>query len=249
MTEQDYTYNITNDFPNSKVNPDMLHQEIVADGYTSLLRIDMGDGNVVAWFDPPLTVGEETYLTNVLIGTHDGYDVTVPQDSEVSLAGAPDSTCDRNNGYYVGHKYITKNTKKEYTCVDDTPNAAVWHQINKFGDHGKVAYNLVVSPKIVNLSTWSVESTFPWDNSRNSEHYAGYATIYVEIGNRNLDMRLYDSTNAVELGSLLNISSDGFYTFAITNPTSNSLIELHARKSSSGGQNPTLHSAYIEYKL
>ena len=138
---------------------------------------------------------------------------------------------------------------KEYACMDDSIGNAVWHQVNKFGEYGKVAYNLVVSPETINMHSWSVVSTFPWDNARNSDHYDGKCTIYVEIGNRDMDIRLYDVTNSTELGSMAGVSSDGFYSFSITTPTSNSLLELHAKKSSNGGQNPTLHSAYIEYKF
>ena len=127
--------------------------------------------------------------------------------------------------------------------------AAEWHQINKFGEYGKVAYNLITISTLINTNTWAVFSTFPWIYDRNSDHYDGYATFYIEIGNRDADIRLYDATNGTVLGTMTNISATGFYSFAITNPTTDALLELHVKKSTMGGQNPQIHSAYIEYKI
>ncbi len=66
------------------------------------------------------------------------------------------------------------------------------------------------------------------------------------IYDRNLEWILYDVTNAVTLGTAIVVSS-GKNSYSISNPTSDTTIELRVRKTSSGGQAPEITSSTLEY--
>ena len=64
-----------------------------------------------------------------------------------------------------------------------------------------------------------------------------------------LDVRLQDLTNATTLGSLTGINTDGVHVIAITNPTSDALVELQVRQSGAGSTDPLIMSATLDFTI
>jgi hypothetical protein len=79
MADTKYTYSISGDFPNQKVAPEKLSQEIddSAIASASLSYIGTDDDVCDIWFDDPLSGGDETILDG-LVAVHDGVDIDVP---------------------------------------------------------------------------------------------------------------------------------------------------------------------------
>jgi len=80
-----YNYSITSDFPNQKVNPDSLTQEILASSIITTLdyiNTDLAADVCDIWFDSALTTAEETTLDGIVAAHQGNPPVYPPTDFE-----------------------------------------------------------------------------------------------------------------------------------------------------------------------
>lgn len=105
------------------------------------------------------------------------------------------------------------------------------------------------------LSVWlPVEATttifttvayLAWSNVRygiSSTRTVFYEVVYVD---RTLDIQIYDSTNAVVLGSDLGVATSGFRSFTFTNPGTDARLLIQVLKSAIGGTSPIIYGIQI----
>lgn len=74
-------------------------------------------------------------------------------------------------------------------------------------------------------------------------------TIVLEatVGNRNLEVRLYNLGTGLSIGDSATLTSSGYYVFDCTLPIDDGTLVIQARKTSGGGTSPTLKAAQLEY--
>ena len=108
---------------------------------------------------------------------------------------------------------------------------------------------------LLNITALAIDFTnfisvgnFSWKNASFGTFSSGGVIFNTTIIDRNLDIRLYDITNNVVLGSILNIGITGSYNFAVINPLTDADIQLQIRKTASGGTSPTVFGAVAEYQ-
>ncbi len=88
---------------------------------------------------------------------------------------------------------------------------------------------------------------FLWINSRNASYRNPVLLFRATVTTRNLEIRVYDATNAVQLGITGVITTSGIYTLAFDRPTADCVIEIQGRQSASGGTAPKIDTAAIEF--
>lgn len=113
----------------------------------------------------------------------------------------------------------------------------------------RVSY--MIQPNEINVAKPNYISLafFPWLHSRYSSYTNGVVIFYATIANRQLDIQIYNSTAATSLGSLVGIAASGWYSFAISSPVANALLELQVKKSGAGGQNPRIYGCTLEFDV
>ncbi len=123
---------------------------------------------------------------------------------------------------------------------------AIWVTPGSSGG-GRKTYMLFSGLATAPSSDWNSLSYFSWINSRYILYVNGTLVYAVRIYGTNLDVRLYDTTNAVVLGSDLNISINGVRSLLVSNPTTDAVIAFQIRKSTSGGLDPEISGVSLEY--
>lgn len=98
-------------------------------------------------------------------------------------------------------------------------------------------------------ASFTTVASFLWLKNR-GYNYSNGTCIFdaVTVSDRTLEIQVVNVTGLVTLGSLI-VSTPGFYSFAITNPTADARLELQIRKSASGGTSPVIRGAALEYDL
>lgn len=89
--------------------------------------------------------------------------------------------------------------------------------------------SVVVSNALIQLTTYNTVGKFPWIDSRNITYRNGTALFDISVPNLSVDIRVYDSTANVVLGSLTNISTSGLYSFSFNNPSGDSRLEVQVK--------------------
>lgn len=116
------------------------------------------------------------------------------------------------------------------------------------GGSSVATYPLTLLRVNANSTSYRTIAYFPWLNSRYSSYSAGILIFRAVIpGAKTLDIRVYDSTAATSLGSLLTIGADGWYSFAVSNPVGDAQVELQVRRSAGGGSNPRIFGSVLEF--
>jgi len=124
---------------------------------------------------------------------------------------------------------------------------ATWQTVGGGGTSGNIAYPLITIQQFVPNITYARSSSFSWVHSRYSFYTAGVVIFHATIVDRNLDIKLRNTTTGTDLGSLTTISSTGIYTFIVSLPTANANLEIQVKKNGAGGTNPTIEYLTIEF--
>jgi hypothetical protein len=105
-------------------------------------------------------------------------------------------------------------------------------------------FNIVSLRVDVVSITPTILGYLPWDNSQYSDYSLGRLTFYVDISDRDLDVDVI--SQGIIIGSLTGINSSGVKEFTFTsNPTTDALIEVRAKKTAVGGTSPSISGINI----
>tara|TARA_R110002153_G_scaffold273997_3_gene446412 strand:- start:38187 stop:40163 length:1977 start_codon:yes stop_codon:yes gene_type:complete len=109
-------------------------------------------------------------------------------------------------------------------------------------------YSLMALEVRVSNNSFSSIAYFSW----NQTEYASYATgklLYeVDLGNRDIEIDLFNDTTSTSLGSVIHTNS-GFYTLAVSIPTANARLVLQTRKTQNGGRAPRIYGVQLEFQI
>lgn len=113
---------------------------------------------------------------------------------------------------------------------------------------GNAPYIILNQQAQATSTTYTTVGYFAWDQSRYSSYTGGALIFEVVIGNRNLDIRLRNTTAAATVVESTGISASAHITLTgFTNPTADARLELQLRKSANGGNNPQIFGAQVEW--
>ena len=225
---------------------------------SSTAVVDAGDNTIQILFDAAGTTSTSTTLTssqtaNRVLTLPDVTDTIVARTTTDTLTNktitATTNTVRATQLGTTGADVVVSTSAPPSTgdiLVATSATAAAWQAPD--GSGARVAYPLVTTSVVSASSTsYTTVAYLTWDDSRYSGYTSGTLVFEVDITNRNLDIRLRDTTNAVTLGETLGISVDGFNTLSVSNPSSDARMELQVRKSAGGGVNPLVYGISLEY--
>jgi hypothetical protein len=111
----------------------------------------------------------------------------------------------------------------------------------------RATYSMITFRTDATSVVYTPVSNFPWINARHSTYTNGIVLYNIIIlGPKTIDIRLYDATNAVTLGSAsVGVSAIG--SFTVINPLTDADVQLQIRASVGGGPNPRLFASVLEY--
>ena len=123
-----------------------------------------------------------------------------------------------------------------------------WVQFSASTSTTRIAYPVLTLEAAGSSTTYTTVAYFSWVDARYSGYTQGRVIYEATIGNRNLDIRLRDTTNAATIYENTAIAASAFFNEAISaNPTANGRIELQVRKAANGGVNPTVTGFQLEF--
>jgi len=112
-----------------------------------------------------------------------------------------------------------------------------------------IAYTMLSLEVTMTSATFTTLGFFVWNNARYNAYTNGVFVCRVLSGPaKPVQLRLQDVTNAVTIGSI-SVAADGFYTFTVTNPTADAVVELQALRTGTTGADPKLYGGTIEFDL
>lgn len=124
MAATKYTYSISGDFPNQKVNSSRLSKEIDQSNIvTDLERIDTDADDCDIWFDDALSAPDKTTLDG-LVAAHSGDPMPDPTCNRVAYD--PNVNDDETWGFGVGSCWFNTLDLNTWTCLDGAEGAAIW---------------------------------------------------------------------------------------------------------------------------
>ena len=113
----------------------------------------------------------------------------------------------------------------------------------------KIAYQIAIQQIDVNTTTYTTVGYMSWKNSRYSSYSNGALIYEVDITDRNLDIRIRNTTAGATVVEETGVSSGGFKTVSVfTNPNADGRLELQVRKSATGGTNPQIYGVQLEWE-
>lgn len=95
--------------------------------------------------------------------------------------------------------------------------------------------------------TYSNIFYFPWKHSEFSNYKNGKIIFHADVGNKSLSVQLYNKTEDSVLGVKATITSPGFYSFPVANPSGDSLLIIQVKKSINYGTDPRLYGIVLKY--
>jgi len=115
---------------------------------------------------------------------------------------------------------------------------------------GRIAYHIVTEEVVANTPNYVTIGYFAWAHTRYSTYTMGTLIYEVAVSNRNLDLRLRNTTAGSDIVTDLGVSTSGWrvITAGFTNPTANARQELQVKKSANGGSSPKLFSVQLEWR-
>jgi hypothetical protein len=145
-----YTYSISSDFPNQKVAPLALTNEINDSSIiTSLSHINTASDDCDIWFTDALSSGDETTLDG-LVSAHQGDPVigeTATSVKVVETDRSPTFSDDITKALDAGDRWLNKALDEEYYCVSPTPiGSASWVLMGVTGPQGATGVTGPVGP-------------------------------------------------------------------------------------------------------
>jgi len=124
MAATKYTYSISGDFPNHKVDSTRLSREIDYSSIsTALSHINTVDDDCDIWFVDALSAGDKTTLDG-LVAVHSGEPMPDPQCNRTDRD--PTVNDDNSWGFGVGSCWFNTVDLNTWTCLDGTVGAAIW---------------------------------------------------------------------------------------------------------------------------
>lgn len=92
--------------------------------------------------------------------------------------------------------------------------------------------NILLSPVPISIdkSIFTSIIYLSWNKSQYEKYKRGKVIFEVETDNIALDVKLYDRTHDINLGSINNVSKSGHYSFNIFNPVNDARLEIQVRK-------------------
>jgi hypothetical protein len=196
-----------------------------------------------------LITGDRLLITDQATSSENGIYI-------VQATGAPIRAADYNTGQMVASSFFVVqqgmiNADSLFLCTNNTGSDVVGVDslmFSKFtgGSISKVAYTLTTFRIDATKNTYTTAAYFMWKNMLYSSYANGQILLRVIINNRNLDIRLRDVTNSVDLFNTT-ISMSGFYCLPIANGTTDAQIELQIRKTSGGGVSPQILYSSLEF--
>jgi hypothetical protein len=112
---------------------------------------------------------------------------------------------------------------------------------------GSTTYQILSNRICVITTQYVPVAYFPWSNSLHSSLSNGKIVFRTTIENRILNIRLYDITHGVSLGSYPGINATGTYHFNVINPSNDAEIQLQVSTGSQGGIKPQVLGALLEF--
>lgn len=109
-----------------------------------------------------------------------------------------------------------------------------------------VAFSLLHFDAVADSINFKAVSTLTWDNTLYSTLTNGIVIFTANVTNTGMHVRLQDITNNITLGTITVISS-AITSFAVSTPISSSVIQLQIAKNVSGGVDPILRGANLEF--
>lgn len=237
MTE---SYTISIDFING-VNIGQLFDEILNSSIsTNLLTINRDDDDLNIDFSSIITAGEKTILDNIITSHSivEQFKTTADPISNLESTTNPTTNDDISLGYGPGSIWINKNTSNIFTCVDGTLNNAVW----KENSQSKIV-NLPFRFKVQH-TRYMVIGEFIWSPTFNNNN--GVLTFYSIYTDRELDIRIWDVINNALLGAN-SFTTNGIQNIPFTNPLSDTIIQVQARKDLPNGTDPEIRALEIKW--
>lgn len=115
---------------------------------------------------------------------------------------------------------------------------------------GRIAYHIVTSEVVANSASYVTVAYFAWAHSRYSTYTMGTLIYQVEVNNRNLDLRIRNTTAGTDVVTDLGVAVSGWrvVTAGFTNPVANARLELQVKKSAGGGVSPKIFSTQLEWR-
>lgn len=225
----------------------------VATTTSGVLSTDFESGKIIDGIT--LNIGDRILIKNQVSSIENGI-------YTVNAVGAPFRANDYSNGDNVASTFLfiqqgIMNANTGWLCINNNGNDVVgtdglsFIQFSGTGSGGNklATYPLSTFELIASSINYITLAYFPWINSLYSTYTNGRLIFRAIISNRNLDIRLRDTTNNITLASSLGISSTGFYNLSVINPTTDAQIELQIRKSAFNGINPSILGVILEFDL
>lgn len=239
MAATEYSYSISEDFPNQKVAVDRLTKEIeTSDISTTLDYITANDDDCDIWFEDELSAGDQTILDGI-VDSHDG--THLPDICNTLATTNPTANDDKNNGYGIGSRWINTNLKFEFICVDDSVGAAIWLLLNReIADiHMSFGGDLTGYCKC-GLTSWDVQRRFIFRGTDVLGTPTAFKAIVAVSANTG-DIRLYDATNSNIIAVIYNYTNTSWDIVTDSNlsnlPTGEAMFEIQLKVDNEGDWN------------
>lgn len=113
----------------------------------------------------------------------------------------------------------------------------------------RIEYELMPYKIDVPFGAYTTVAYFAWDSTRYSD-YTQAVCIFrsSNIVNRNIDIRVRDLTNSVDLGTFT-ATTNNTHVFAVNPPTTSASIAIQVKKSAIGGINPVITGILLDWNV
>jgi len=132
--------------------------------------------------------------------------------------------------------------------VTTNTSNAVWTDVSTIVSNETITYTLMPNKVSAASTNLTAVANFPWSTARYGTYTNGVLILHTTVTNRDLDVQLYDVTNAVVLANQTGINTTGVLELPLTSlPINNANIILQISKDSGGGTSPTIEGCSLEF--